>query len=85
MAPVFEVIPVGRPIHHSFFFSANIYLHVESMFFFKALNNAEINILCNDGIKLHNFRIDVDTALLSTCSIFPIKPSEMAVALRRKT
>lgn len=55
------------------------------MFFFKALNNAEINILCNDGIKLHNFRIDVDTALLSTCSIFPIKPSEMAVALRRKT
>lgn len=55
------------------------------MIFFKALNNAEISILCNDGIKPHNFRIGVDTALLSTCSIFPIKPSEMAVALRKKT
>lgn len=42
-------------------------------------------MLCNDGIKPHNFRIDVDMALLSTCSIFPIKPSEMAVVLKRKT
>lgn len=42
-------------------------------------------MLCNDGIKPQNFRIDVDTALQSTCSIFPIAPSEMAVVLRRKT
>lgn len=65
--------------------SANIYLHVESRFFPKILNNAEIRMLCNDGIKLHNFRIKFDMALLSTCSIFSIKPREMAVVLRRKT
>lgn len=40
---------------------------------------------CDDGIIPHNFRLGVDTALLSTCSTFCTALSEMAVVLRRKT
>ena len=42
-------------------------------------------MLCNDGTKPHNFKIDVDTALLPICSTLCIEPDEMAVVLRRKT
>lgn len=51
---------------------ANIYLHVEGMFHTphtppQTLNNGEIRMACDDGIKPHNFRLGVDTVLLSTC------------------
>lgn len=63
---------------------ANIYLHVEGMLFFQK-NNAEIRMLCDDEIKIHNFWIDVDTALLFACSAFHTELNELAVVLRRKT
>lgn len=71
MAPGLGVVPLERPT-----------LLVWSEL---TLNNGEVRMLCDDGIKPHNFRIDVDIGLLSTCSAFHIEPNEIAVVLRRKT
>lgn len=58
---------------------------VQACFFSRTLNNGEIRMLCDDGVKTHNLRIDVDAVLLSTCSTLHIEPTEMVVVLRRKT
>lgn len=71
MAPVLGVVPVERPM-----------LLVWSEL---TLNDGEVRMLCDDRIKPHNFRIDVDTALLSASSTFGIEPNEIAVILRGKT
>lgn len=81
---IFGVVPVERPMLLAWSELTFISM-LKACLFFKTLNNGEMRMLCDDGIKPHNFIIDVDTALLSTCSTFRIEPNETAVALRRKT
>lgn len=83
MAPVFGVVPVEKPTLLAWSELTFISM-LKACFFFKTLNNGEIRMLCDDGIKPRNFRMDVGTVLLSTCSTFCIEPNEMAVVLRRK-
>lgn len=84
MALVSGVVPVERPTLLAWSELTFISM-LKACSFSKTLNNGEIRMLYDDGIKPHNFRIDVDTALLSTCSTLRIEPNEMAVVLRRKT
>lgn len=68
VAPIFGVVPVERPVLLAWseltFFSL-----LKAHLFSKALkDNSRIRILCDDEIKNHYFRIDVNIASLSTCS-----------------
>lgn len=71
VGPGFGVVPFERPMLLACS-EVTFMSMLKACCFSKTLNNSEIRMLCDDGVKPHHFRIYVDIVLLSICSTFRI-------------